>query len=120
MAGYNAQQPPPLLHHLITQQVVHARPSGNHQWESAQPAITTEASSKRPTTDSKDHDRRLTIVSPYARYFDVAAGHEAPQWMGWTSLDGCASQLRLLLVGFEYRQTNMKYLGKIDSVIVTR
>jgi len=25
-----------------------------------------------------------------------------------------------LLVGFEYRQTNVKYLGKIANIIVTR
>jgi len=30
------------------------------------------------------------------------------------------SGLRELLVGLEYRQTNVKYLGKIDNVIVTR
>ena len=53
------------------------------------PPITTEASSKRPTTDSKDHDRRLTIISRYAGYFEVAPGHEAPRWVGWTGLDGC-------------------------------
>jgi len=81
--------------------------------------IITDASTKRPTTDSKDHDRRLTIVLPYAVYFDVTTGREAPQWVGWTGLDGRASWLRLLLVGFEYRQTNVKYLGKIDIVIVT-
>jgi len=50
------------------------------------PPTTTNASSKRPTTDSKDHDHRLTIVLPYAGYFDVAAGHEAPRWVGWTGL----------------------------------
>jgi len=51
--------------HLITQQVVHARPSDNHQRESAHFPTTTDAISKRPTTDSKDHDCRLTIVSCY-------------------------------------------------------
>jgi len=114
--GDDAQRPPPLLHHLITNQVVHARPSGNHQRESAQlspPPITTDASSKRPTTDSKDHDRRVTIVSCYAG--------DTLMWplgkrVGWTSLDGRASWL----IGFEYRQTNMKCLGKIANVIVTR
>jgi len=100
--GDDAQQRPPLLHHLITQQVVHARPSGNHQWESAHFPTTTDASSKRPTTNSKDHDRRLMIVSRYAGYFDVAAGREAPRWVGWTGLDGCLSLLRLFLIGFEY------------------
>ena len=73
------------------------------------PTITTDDSSKRPTTDSKDHDCRLTMmVLPYAGYFDVAAGREAPWWVGWIGLDGRASWLRLLLVGFEYRQTNVK------------
>jgi len=38
-----------LLHHLITQQVVHARPDGNHQRESAHLPTTTDASRKRPT-----------------------------------------------------------------------
>jgi len=52
----DAQRPPPLLHYLITQQVVHARPSGNHQRETAHLPTTTDASSKRPTTHSKDHD----------------------------------------------------------------
>jgi len=88
--GDDAQRLPSLLHHLITQQVVHARPSGNHQRESAQlspPPTTTDASSQRPTTDSKDHDLRLTIVLPYAVYFDVAVGREAPRWVGWTGLD---------------------------------
>jgi len=66
---------------LITQQVVHARPSGNHQQESAHLPTTTDASSKRPTTHSKDHDRRLMIVLPYAGYFDVAAG--VRQRSGW-------------------------------------
>jgi len=102
---------------LITQQVVHARPSGNHQRESAHLPTTTNDSRKRPTTDSKDHDHRLTIVLPYAGYFGAAAGHEAPQWVGWRGLDGRASQLKLLLVGFEYRQTNVKYLGKITNVL---
>jgi len=60
--GDNAQRPPPLLHHLITQQVVLARPSGNHQWESAHLPTTTDDSSNHPTTDSKHHDRHLTIV----------------------------------------------------------
>jgi len=62
------------MHYLITQEVVHARPSGNHQWQSAHLPTTIDASSKRPTTDSKDHDCRLTIVSHFAGYFDVAAG----------------------------------------------
>jgi len=48
------------------------------------------------------------MVLPYAGYFDVAAGREAPWWVGWIGLDGRASWLRLLLVGFEYRQTNVK------------
>jgi len=39
-------------------------------------------------------------------------------WVGWTGLDARVSWLRLLLVGFEYRQTNVKYLGKISNVIV--
>jgi len=42
---------------LITQQVVHARPSGNHQQQSTHLPTTTDASSRRSTTDSKDHDR---------------------------------------------------------------
>ena len=37
---------------------------------------------------TKDHDRRLTTVSRYAGYFDVAAGREAPRRVGWTGLDG--------------------------------
>jgi len=40
-----------------------------------------------------------------AEYFDVAAGREAPRWVGWTCLDGRASWMRLLLIGFEYQQT---------------
>ena len=100
--GDDAQQWQPLLHYLITQQVVHARPSGNHQRESAHLPTTTSTSSKRPTTDSKDHDCCLTIVSRYAGYFDVAAGREAPWWVGWTGLDGHALWLRLLLIRFEY------------------
>jgi len=44
---------------------------------------------------------------------------EATQWVGWTGLDWRASRLWLLLVGFEYRQTNVKHLGKIANVIVT-
>ena len=89
--GDDAQRPLSLLHHLITQQVVHARarPRGSLQRESAHLPTTTDASSKRPTTDSKDHDRRLTIISRYAGYFEVAPGHEAPRWVGWTGLDGC-------------------------------
>ena len=83
-------------------------------------SITTDAGSKRPTIDSKDHDNRLTIVSRYAAHFDVAAGRETPQWVGWTGLDGRVSPPKLLLNGFEYRQTNVKYLGKIAIVIVTR
>jgi len=38
-----------LLHHLNTQQVAHAGPSGNHQWESAHLPTTNDASSKHPT-----------------------------------------------------------------------
>jgi len=49
--GDDAQQPAPLLHHLITQQVVDARPSGNHHQESAHLPTTTDASSKRPATN---------------------------------------------------------------------
>jgi len=40
------------------------------KWQSpigvSPPPTTTNASSKRPPTDSKDHDHRLTIVLPYA------------------------------------------------------
>ena len=68
---------------------------GNHQRESAHLPTTTSASSKRPTMDSKDHDRRLTIVSRYVGYFDEAAMREAPRWVGWTGVDGRASRLRL-------------------------
>jgi len=78
--GDDAQRPPPLLHHLITQQVVHVRPSGSHQRESAHLPTPSDASSKHPTTDSKDHDRRLTIVSRYAGYFHVVAGR-GPRWV---------------------------------------
>jgi len=68
----------------------------------------------------KRHDRHLTIVSHYAGYFDVATGVRRRGGWGWTGIDGRASRLRLLLIGFEYRQTNMKYLGKIANVIVTQ
>jgi len=53
--GDNAQSPTPLLHHLITQQVAHAKPGGSHhpkevgQWESAHLPTTTDASRKHPT-----------------------------------------------------------------------
>jgi len=50
----------------------------------------------------------------------VAAGQDALRWVGWTGLHGHASLPRMLLIGFEYRQTNVKYLGKIAIVIVTR
>jgi len=106
------------LSYITCQQVIHARPSGNHQRESDHLPTTTDASSKRPTTNSKDHDHRLTTVSPYVQYLDVAAWREAPRWVGWTSLDGHVPRLRLFLIGFEYR--NVKYLGKIANVIVTR
>jgi len=118
--GDDTQWPPSLLRHLITQQVVHVRPSGNHQRESAHLPTTTDTSSKPPTTDSKDPDRCLTIISRHAGYFDVATGLETPRWVGWTGIGGCASRLTLLLIGFEYCQTNVKYryLGKIANVIV--
>ena len=79
------------------------------------------AASLQQPTDSKDYDhRRVTIVSRYVGYFDVAAGRETPRWVGWTGLDGRMSLPRLLLIGFEYRQTNVKYVWKIAIVIVTR
>jgi len=83
------------------------------------PTQPTPAASVQQPTDSKDQDRRLATVSPYAGYFGVAAEREAPRWVGWTGLDGRASRLRLLLIGLEYHQTNVKYLGKIANVIVT-
>ena len=59
LPGDDAQWPQPLLHHLITQQLVHAKPRGNHQWESAHLPTTTDASSKRPTTDWLKRPRPL-------------------------------------------------------------
>ena len=75
------------------------------KWQSpmgvSPPPITTDARSKRPATDSKDHDhRRITTVSRYAGYFDVSAGQEVPRWVGWTGLYGRASPPRLLLISF--------------------
>jgi len=80
------------------------------------PQLMPAASIQQPT-DSKDHDHHLTIVSRYAGYFDVATEHEVPRWVGWTGIDGRALQPRLLLIRFEYHQTNVKYLGKIVNVI---
>ena len=82
------------------------------------PPQPTPAASIQQPTDSKDHDHCLTIVSRYAGYFDVATEHEVPRWVGWTGIDGFTSWLRLLLIGFEYHQTNVKYLEKIANVIV--
>jgi len=42
------------------------------------------AASVQQLTDSKHHDPRVTIISRYTGYFDVDAGREAPQWVGWT------------------------------------
>jgi len=57
----------------------------------------------------------------YAGYFDVAAGREAPRWVGWTGLDGRASRPTLLLTGFECQQTKRRiHSGKNVSLIFTR
>ena len=103
-AGHRA-----MTHNLITQQVAHARPAGNHHPKerrvtgvSIPPTQPSPAPSVQQSTAWKDHDRRVTIVSRYtgnkrwakiryAGYFDVATGREALRWLGRTDpyLDGC-------------------------------
>ena len=57
----------------------------------------------------------------YAEYFDVAAGQEAPRWVGWTGLDGRASRLRLLLTGFEcVSKLNAEYIREKMAALFSR
>jgi len=57
----------------------------------------------------------------YAEYFDVAAGQEAPRWVGWTGLDGRASPLRLLLTGFEcVSKLNAEYIRENMAALFSR
>jgi len=79
------------------------------------PPQPTPAASVQQSTDSKDDDHRVTIVSLYAGYFDVAVGREAPRWVGGPRR---ASRPRLLLMSAS--KLNAKYLGKIAHVIVTQ
>jgi len=58
------------------------------------------------------HANKHWVETRYAGYFDVAAGWEVPRWVGWTGLDGHASQLRLLLIGFECQQTKCEIRWK--------
>jgi len=71
------------------------------------------AASVQQPTDSKDHDRCLTIISRYAGYFDVAAGCEAPAWSA--AVGGVDRPRRVRIVAetianwfWVHRQTNVK------------
>ena len=69
------------------------------------------------------HILRETIIGRITfcgGYFDVAAGREAPRWVGWTGLDGRASRLRLLLTGFECQQTKRKMHSEKVSALFSR
>ena len=59
--------------------------------------------------------KHLLAESRFTACLDVAAGQEAPRWVGWTGLDGRASRLRLLLTSVS--KLNVEYIRKNVSVI---
>jgi len=109
------------LRHLITQQVVHARPSGNQRESAHPPPQPTPAASVQQATDSEDHDSHVTRLwwsFESVACWPLAAGDRIMLcgilWcgrrtrgamVGVVDLDGRALRPRLLLIGFGYHQT---------------